>query len=436
MAGLARCYRWAVITAGNNQGAALAAQPTWGSRLAGIEGLRGIAALCVLVHHVSIRTQHAEAVGPYGVVAGQLQHGLTLFFVLSGFLLFRPFAMAVLDGRALPSLRRYATNRFLRIYPVYVVILLISGVVFDAAYRYGSPRTSPADNVGRITDLGTLAADLFLVQTYIPGKISTGIGPAWSLTAEIAFYVVMPVLAIGAAIVAKRLPRLVAVLLPPALLILVGLSTTLWLRRLASEIGGGSHFAWGQNWTSVVSRSLLAQADLFAYGMLAAIVVCLIQQRRRSTVQWWVPVSVLGAAAAITAFAMTADATPTSSWMGVASALLLLAVALPPSRAGRSANALALLLEFAPLRYLGLISYSVYLWHNPVLWWLKTKGLMFGGDLGSVLLNVALVTAITVVLSTATYFLVERPALRLKLKVGHTRERGRVSAGPAHTGRT
>ncbi len=57
---------------------------------------------------------------------------MPLFFVLSGFLLWRPIASAVLRGRRLPSVRRYARNRALRILPAYWVVLLATALVLQS----------------------------------------------------------------------------------------------------------------------------------------------------------------------------------------------------------------------------------------------------------------------------------------------------------------
>jgi peptidoglycan/LPS O-acetylase OafA/YrhL len=85
-----------------------------------------------------------------------------------------------------------------------------------------------------------------------------------------------------------------------------------------------------------------------------------------------------------------------------------------PSAAGSRLNRLAAALDWRPLRFTGLISYSIYLWHVPVLLWLITHHATVGGDAESMILNGALVLTITLPLAALTYYFVERPALRLK----------------------
>ena len=107
------------------------------ARLPGIEGLRALAAgAIVLLHAWSILATAGlvgTAVPAYSIAAQPLHDGVTLFFVLSGFLLWRPFARAIASGRDLPSLRRYARNRALRILPAYWAVLALSALVLASA---------------------------------------------------------------------------------------------------------------------------------------------------------------------------------------------------------------------------------------------------------------------------------------------------------------
>ena len=393
----------------------LTIRPSWGRRLVGIEGLRGLAALAVLVHHVTIRLADEDKIGPTLTKVGDwLTHGLTLFFVLSGFLLFRPFAASIIEGRPLPSIRNYARNRFLRIYPAYLVILLLVGLVFGAAYTQGAPDGSAA--IGYLTDPLKLTANMLVVQSYIPQTMVTGIGPSWSLGAEVAFYVALPLLAIWCTGLAQRRLRPVsAVLAAPGLLIATGWLVTLYLQHRTAGMTGDEAFAntWGHTWSAVLARSLLAQADLFGYGMLAAVVVVALRKQGLARVPALVPALLLAVSAVLTWAALVGPLELYARrFIGMAAAVLVLAVVLP-SPAGDS-NRMAEVMEARPLRYLGLISYSVYLWHVPVLFWLDRHGLAYGDDTAGLAANLALVTGVSVVLASLTFWLVERAALNAK----------------------
>lgn len=102
--------------------------PSWGGRLDGIEGLRGLAAASVMAAHTVILLRDTAEEEPFlSLLTGLSLQGLTLFFVLSRFLLFRPYASVAMYGRPAPRWRDFLRNRVLRIWPAYVVILLASG---------------------------------------------------------------------------------------------------------------------------------------------------------------------------------------------------------------------------------------------------------------------------------------------------------------------
>src|SRR5262249_3138782 len=157
---------------------------THAPRLAEVEGLRAIAAVSILVFHCWVFSSPAILdwnLGPATPFVQPLQGGVTLFFVLSGFLLYRPIARAVLDCRPLPDPRAYLRNRALRIFPAYWVILAVVILVLHSAtlHAMGSGMTT-----GTVRDPRSLATDLTLTQTYHPKTIWSGLPPAWSLTIE------------------------------------------------------------------------------------------------------------------------------------------------------------------------------------------------------------------------------------------------------------
>jgi peptidoglycan/LPS O-acetylase OafA/YrhL len=153
-----------------------------------------------------------------------LVNGVTLFFVLSGFLLFLPFATAALREQPRPAFAAYLRNRALRILPAYWFVLLFVALVLQSAALYS------AGKQGAIHDPSLLGQNALLLQTYHPSTVGTGIGPAWSLVIEVAFYLVLPLLVLAAIWLAGRAAthaqRVLALLFPAALLALIGVIGT------------------------------------------------------------------------------------------------------------------------------------------------------------------------------------------------------------------
>nr|WP_246377283.1 acyltransferase [Nocardioides ginsengisegetis] len=395
--------------------------PSWGDRLEGIEGLRGLAAVSVLITHVR-ELMHPDAVGVIFTLADRGRHGLTLFFVLSGFLLWRPFAAALLVGKRPPSGARFLRNRGLRIFPAYLVVLLLASLVLGAvqlsSLQFDGRDTTTASTMG-VTD--TLVSLTFL-QTLIPQFTLTGIQPAWSLTTELTFYLLLPVMFMAAATLAKRLPRLTAALVPAGLLVAIGLTGKTWMVMAAPDDASKPAvrfaFAWGHEWSAVVCRSILVHGDLFGYGMAAAVVYVMLENGRwvvhRRALALALAAGIVVACVVIAVLALVPRYF-TDSVMGVGCCVLLLAVLLRRS-AGRP-SAVAAALESVPLRFVGLVSYSVYLWHLPVISWLQKHGWQAHGGTAAFALNVALLLGLVLPLATVTYLIVERPALQMKARV-------------------
>src|SRR6476661_10432506 len=96
-----------------------------------LDSLRAIAALAVLATHAAVfaglETSGGTTTGQY---AARLDAGVAVFFVISGCLLYRPFARARLTGAQTPATGPYAWRRFLRIFPAYWVALILITVLF------------------------------------------------------------------------------------------------------------------------------------------------------------------------------------------------------------------------------------------------------------------------------------------------------------------
>jgi peptidoglycan/LPS O-acetylase OafA/YrhL len=157
-------------------------------RVAPLTGIRAVAALLVVLTHAAYTTGKYGQ-GYAGLVYSRLELGVPIFFVLSGFLLFRPWVLAAASGTPSPSVRRYAWHRVRRIMPAYVVTVLAAYLVYH--FRTGGP------NPGH-TWIG-LFRNLTLTQiytdNYLYAFLHQGLTQMWSLAVEVAFYAALPVLA-------------------------------------------------------------------------------------------------------------------------------------------------------------------------------------------------------------------------------------------------
>jgi peptidoglycan/LPS O-acetylase OafA/YrhL len=152
----------------------------------GIEGLRAVAALMVLLVHVAFVSGVSTGPGAAGAFTARAEVGVGVFFVISGFLLYRPFALAHLTGTATPATGRFLLRRLCRILPLYWAALTLTVLLI--------PASRPKDGL----DALLLPA---LGQVYRGQTVYLGVPQAWSLCVEVLFYVSLPVYA---AVVGRR----------------------------------------------------------------------------------------------------------------------------------------------------------------------------------------------------------------------------------------
>jgi peptidoglycan/LPS O-acetylase OafA/YrhL len=178
----------------------------------------------------------------------------------------------------------------------------------------------------------------------------------------------------------------------------------------------GIYHGWSPDWQSVVERSFWAQADLFAFGMALAVLRVDAEDGQMLRASRYV--RTMAVPVGLLAYFVTAKMTDTTqqltysfynTLMAVAFTCLLAFVVLPP-RTQRTPLFLRAL-ETPILVWAGLISYSVFLWHEPVVRWRQGHGLTLGGA-GGLALNILLLLGLTSVLALLTYRWVELPALR------------------------
>lgn len=318
----------------------------------------------------------------------------------------------------MPSARKYLRNRALRIAPAYLVILLLVSLVLGSALTYDRPGHLHS---GALTEPGLLVKNIMLVQNYVPNSILTGISPAWSLAVEVVFYLALPGLGLLGWLLARsastRRGRRIAALTPAALLLAVGISGKLAAAHVSH---GGIYHGWTPDWASVVERSFWCQADLFVFGMGLAVLRVDAEDGLLRFSRVVRPVAgVLGLLAFVAGGRMTglSDELGYSFYntlVAFAFACLLAVVILPTG--GTKPSLLVRMLETRAFVWAGLVSYSVFLWHEPLVHWLEAHGLTAPGTMGFVT-NTLLLLGITVTFSALTYRWVELPAVRRKVRV-------------------
>lgn len=159
-----------------------------------LEGMRALASIGVLTTHVAFQTRAVElpVVGP---LLGRLDLAVALFFALSGFLLWRPWVAAAQgapddpEAPTTPSARRYLLHRFIRIWPAYVVVVAVVLTLLPEANRAGAT---------------VWLSNLTLTQVFVPLSLTAGLTQMWSLSVEVAFYLLLPILGYAAMSLRRR----------------------------------------------------------------------------------------------------------------------------------------------------------------------------------------------------------------------------------------
>jgi peptidoglycan/LPS O-acetylase OafA/YrhL len=344
-----------------------------------VDAMRALAALSILAYHVAFLGGGLTTTGAGPWLAG-LNVGVPLFFAISGFLLYRPWVAARLAGARPPALRIYALRRVLRIGPAYWVALVAIVVLLGREGVFDWP-----------------GAPIFLgfAQAYFPERFAGGIGQAWTLTVEVAFYAALPLIALAA----RRLPG--PVLRGEALLLggLVALSFA-WRLVVVSSLDPTQPAYY------TLLIALPAQLDVFAGGMALAVISAANRTGGRYALGWVV------AAAAYVVFASwrpdgNAGRVLVEHELQAVIALGLLA----PAVLG-SGGPVRRMLAWRPLAWVGLVSYGVYLWHLDVLRELHGSGLPLA-------LVAAFGLALSLALGAASWYGVERYAQRLGRRAAH-----------------
>ncbi len=383
------------------------ATPKRPPRFPSFDGLRAIAAITVVGVHTAfvsgLTPKHRHGIGLY---TARLEIGVAVFFLISGFLLYRPFVVAHLSKAPRPGTRSFWVRRILRIVPAYWVALFFATTVFSAG-----PGIGPGGWKAYVIHY------LFL-QIYFQHQNLTGISAAWSLCVEMSFYLFIPLYAwwIGR----KRELWSATKMLTYELGGVVVLIAISFIYRIILLQVIGQHGIYAR----LAMVWLPANLDLFGLGMALAIVSAwfhhqdfepkIFSHRAFPWVSWilsmgcFVAVANIGLPTLPIYIPSTIELLRQTLYGGFAFFLLLPAVFGPPHR-----GLIRRGLQLWPVAALGVISYGIYLWHE--IWIYEV--LHWGGyqlfDIEFFWFFFA-VLALTIASASISYFGLEKPMLRLK----------------------
>ncbi len=381
------------------------------------DSLRAIAALSVLTTHAGYLSG-ANLGAWYGPFTARLDIGVTVFFLISGFLLYRPFVASRLNGTPRPRIAGFARRRILRIVPAYWLALTV------LSFYPGLPQMW--------TD-HSWAYYLF-AQVYVLEWSLGGLLPAWSLCVELSFYLALPFLALlvrRPSLGRFRNAKIRTELIMVAVLYAVGILFRVYVRANEGPLPNSNLYS-----------TLPGNIDWFALGMFLAVASVALHGRERQplpvrvitrwpSVPWavglvlfWVVATQMGIGPEFPQVFTDLEWIGEHVVYGAAAFCLLL-----PAVFGDHAGGLPrMILRNRVLSWLGLVSYGIFLWHLPVVaelgtgparaWWGESPMLGIGGV--GLLLSVAC--------ATVSYYALERPLMRWRGRPARDRRRAGAQA--------
>jgi peptidoglycan/LPS O-acetylase OafA/YrhL len=394
-----------------------------------LDGLRAVAALSIVLFHLLLFTRveyqpWSQAVGNFWYV---LATGVQLFFTLSGFLLFRPYALALLTGKPLPSTARFYKKRALRILPAYWVALAIL-----LALNWQTAK-DPAW-------LNGLTHALF-VHDIFPRYNRDLDGPFWTLAVEAQFYLLLPWIAAGVAWAVGHAPRggrpQTAPRVIAGLLCMIVASLTIrWfgIQVMGSLPTSAPNADWASTalwWLGLLINGMQGKfLTVFLVGAIAATLYVAARDLGGVRHERLRPIGNALALFGVAVMVPCAISWPAGDALYQAGAQWGWDVLLYPLATGVGYSAILLGVvwggarlrrpfERPALRFIGFISYSLYIWHLPIL-----QGNIAPLQPVPLIVRLALVFAV----SYLSYQLVERPFLQR-----HHRIAASASAEPRYS---
>jgi peptidoglycan/LPS O-acetylase OafA/YrhL len=377
-----------------------------------LDGLRAIAVTSAILEHVGFVSgaefRHHEWYAP---LVARLEIGPAIFFMISGFLLYRAFCAAAFAGRPVTRPRTFFRRRVLRIAPAYWIAL--TGTLL---FHHATTIALGLDGGFRSFSAIQLLSLYSLTQIYSAHWFFAGMSQSWTLAVEITFYLMLPAYALlMRKLAAGRDPngRLRIEVMGAAALYVISVG---W-RTLVFY--GGVLPAIAQHW-------LPGYLDIFGLGMALAAIHAWSKQTGgySARLEWLGQHADVCLAIAVGCYLIVAlgldlprgivEVTGGRAYArNFLHAFVAFFVLVPAVFGPQDQSLFRRFLRWRPVVFIGVVSYGVYLWHNNFLEeariWCRFP--LFNGNF-VMLLTITL--AWSVLVATVSYYLVELPILRLK----------------------
>lgn len=357
----------------------------------GLDGLRGLAAIAVFASHYDQIVFIDYAIGMFDL--GQLfengKFGVSLFFILSGFLLSLPFWDQLLNSMPYQSTYKYWGHRLVRIVPAYYVCLTVLLIINDE-WRFA------------LTYPDILLHYLFLFNL-TEFSIFSFNSVFWTLAVEMQFYLLLPFLFT----ILKKIKSHSAIIVFSMMIVSYGIQY-----YITEQFTDSIQWPWDNNliWVrvngAVISHSFIAHLPHFITGVLGA---WFFQKKDLYPLKkihyeflFWLAVLLL---LIILCTPIYASITLPASRYGfpVVSILILIIIISSP----QSLIAVKIIDSFL-LKQLGIISYGIYIYHLPVLnyfYFLKQDRVM----VGSWELYAITSFLLAIILALISFYFIEKP---------------------------
>lgn len=372
------------------------------------EGVRGIAAIAVLIVHSWLFAGQFDSDLANRLIV-RLDSMVAIFFLLSAFLLYRPMIAHRAGGPGAPRVVDYGKRRFLRIFPAYWVALTVlalfvgvNGVFSGQWWSF----YSLTEYLHPVTETAVCAGG---------AGYRCGLLQSWTLTVELTFYLVLPLLAA----LTMRLAR--------------GRDATFWMRvvlgliaALAAASLALDLLPFGLREKSWFTYTFAAHFDWLGLGLALAVLSAVYGRHEEGLPN---PLRVLAAnpgacwVGAFVLYLLTVFAfqpvpftvAQFSDWEFLGIHLLQCGVAFlvvfPVVFGNPNVGLPRRILANRYLLWLGLLSYGLYLWQVSI-----GIELGFGNVEGSFLTVLVGTVLVALPLAAASYYLIERPLMRWKYK--------------------